>query len=198
MLQDSEVQDILKKEGIDDTLSIESEKYKKYKKVYEYAMDMTKKEISQAAEGLYHNLNSLQSRSGSQLPFSSINYGLCTEEEGRMVTRALLEASINGTGKNHLTSIFPCSIFVKKKGINDKGSKNYDLYQLAIKSLSKRLYPNFANADWSVNVDGLKKDREVKENVINALTEDEKEKLINIIKENPEIGKKLNLEVVDD
>ena len=130
-------------------VSITSGKYKAFEKAYKYAMDMTKKEMYQAAEGLYHNLNSLQSRSGNQLPFSSINYGTCTLEEGRMVIRALLEVSIDGVGKLHKTSIFPCGIFQKKKGVNDKGSKNYDLYKLAIKSTSKRLYPNYVNCDWS-------------------------------------------------
>lgn len=130
-------------------ISITNGKYKAFEKAYKYAMDMTKKEMYQAAEGLYHNLNSLQSRSGNQLPFSSINYGTCTLEEGRMVIRALLEVSIDGVGKLHKTSIFPCGIFQKKKGVNDKGSKNYDLYKLAIKSTSKRLYPNYVNCDWS-------------------------------------------------
>ena len=130
-------------------ISITDERYKAFEKAYKYAMDMTKKETYQAVEGLFHNLNSLQSRSGNQLPFSSINYGTCTLEEGRMVTRALLEASIDGVGKLHKTSIFPCGIFQKKKGVNDKGSKNYDLYKLAIKSTSKRLYPNYVNCDWS-------------------------------------------------
>jgi len=74
-------------------------------------MDMTEKEVHQAVEGLYHNLNTLQSRSGNQLPFTSINYGTCTLPEGRMFTRALLEVSIEGLGKLHKTSIFPCGIF---------------------------------------------------------------------------------------
>lgn len=112
----------------------------------------TKKETYQAVEGLYHNLNTLQSRSGNQLPFSSINYGTCTELEGRMVTKALLEVSINGLGKYGVTSIFPCGIFQYMKGVNDKpGTPNYDLYRLALKSTSQRLYPNYCNVDWSVN-----------------------------------------------
>lgn len=198
MKSTEEIKDLLKTEGIDDSTSIESELYKKHAKAYQYALEMTTKELNQAAEGLYHNLNSLQSRSGNQLPFSSINYGLSTEEEGRMVTKALLEASINGTGKNHLTPIFPCSIFVKKKGVNDKGSKNYDLYQLAIKSLSKRLYPNFANADCPLNVSGIEQDRAVKQKVLDSLSDDEKNKLINILKDHPDIAKKINLEVVEN
>lgn len=119
---------------------------------YKYAMDMTIKEVHQAAEGLFHNLNTLQSRSGNQLPFTSINFGTCTLPEGRMVTKALLEVSIEGLGHLHRTSIFPCSIFQCMNGINRKpGDPNYDLYQLALKSTAQRLYPNYANVDWSGN-----------------------------------------------
>lgn len=119
---------------------------------YKYAMDMTVKEVHQAAEGLFHNLNTLQSRSGNQLPFTSINFGTCTLPEGRMVTKALLEVSIEGLGHLHRTSIFPCSIFQCMNGVNRKpGDPNYDLYQLALKSTAQRLYPNYANVDWSGN-----------------------------------------------
>ena len=119
---------------------------------YKYALDMTERETKQAVEGMYHNLNTLQSRSGNQLPFSSINYGTCTLPEGRMVTKALLNASIEGTGSLHKTSIFPCGIFQMMKGVNRKpGDPNYDLYQLALKSTAQRLYPNYANVDWSGN-----------------------------------------------
>lgn len=121
-------------------------------KAYKYAMDKTEKEVYQAVEGLYHNLNTLQSRSGNQLPFTSINYGTCTEPEGRMVTKALLEVSINGIGKLHKTSIFPCGIFQCMKGVNRKPEDpNYDLFKLALKSTAQRLYPNYANVDWSGN-----------------------------------------------
>lgn len=99
-------------------------------------------ETKQAIEALYHNLNTLQSRSGNQLPFTSINYGTCTEPEGRMVIKALLDVSIAGIGKLHKTSIFPCGIFQLKKGINRKpGEPNYDLYRLALRSTAQRLYP---------------------------------------------------------
>ena len=145
-------EDQIKSFGISDEMSIEDEKYKTEDKVYNYALKLTTKEVEQAAEGLYHNLNSLQSRSGNQLPFTSINYGTCTLPEGRMVTKALLEGSINGVGKFHKTSIFPCGIFQYMKGVNDKpGTPNYDLYKLALESTSKRLYPNYANVDWSGN-----------------------------------------------
>ena len=119
---------------------------------YEYALAMTKKEIHQAVEGMYHNLNTLQSRSGGQLPFSSINYGTCTLPEGRMVIDALLEVSIEGLGSTGKTSIFPCGIFQYMKGVNDKpGTPNYDMYQKALRSTAQRLYPNYVNVDWSKN-----------------------------------------------
>ena len=132
--------------------SIDNDWYKKFPKAYQYAMDMTIKETRQAVEGMYHNLNTLQSRSGNQLPFTSINYGTCTLPEGRMITKALLEGSIKGVGKLHKTPIFPCGIFQYMKGVNDKpDTPNYDLFQLALESTAKRLYPNYANVDWSGN-----------------------------------------------
>lgn len=132
--------------------SIEDERYKRYPKTYRHALDRTIQETHQAVEGMYHNLNTLQSRSGNQLPFTSINYGTCTLPEGRIVTREILNVSIEGLGKLHRTSIFPCGIFQCMKGINRKpGDPNYDLFRLALKSTAKRLYPNYVNVDWSVN-----------------------------------------------
>lgn len=132
--------------------SIEDSTYKAAERVYKYAMDMTMKEAQQAAEGLFHNLNTLQSRSGNQLPFTSINYGTCTLPEGRIISKALLDGAIKGVGKFHKTPIFPCVIFQYSKEINGKpGTPNYDLYQLALQCTSKRLYPNYANIDWSGN-----------------------------------------------
>ena len=135
-------------------LAIDGEFYKDLNcpNAYDYAMVMTEREVHQAVEGMYHNLNTLQSRSGNQLPFTSINYGTCTLPEGRMVTEALLNVSIEGLGKLHKTSIFPCGIFQCMKGVNrEPGDPNYDLYQLALESTAKRLYPNYANVDWSGN-----------------------------------------------
>ena len=135
-------------------LSIDDEIYKMpFSHVYKYAMEMTEQEIHQAAEGLYHNLNTLQSRSGNQLPFTSINYGTCTLSEGRMITKALLEVLLEGLGSKKKTSIFPCGIFQSSKEINRyPRTPNYDLYQLALKCTATRLYPNYANIDWSGNV----------------------------------------------
>lgn len=134
-------------------ISIENTEVYHDNTVYKYAKDKTLEELSQAVEGMYHNLNTLQSRSGNQLPFTSINYGTCTLPEGRMVIKALLEGSIKGVGKYHKTPIFPCGIFQCMKGVNrHKGDINYDLFQLALHSTSLRLYPNYANVDWSGNV----------------------------------------------
>ena len=135
-----------------ENISIDDEDYRYYNKAYNYALEMTERELKQAVEGMYHNLNTLQSRSGNQLPFTSINYGTCTLPEGRMVTKALLEGCIKGVGKVHKTAIFPCGIFQCMKGINRAPEDpNYDLYQLALKSTAQRLYPNYANVDWSTN-----------------------------------------------
>lgn len=132
--------------------SIEDNYYKSDEKAYNYACDMTIKEVYQAVEGMYHNLNTLQSRSGNQLPFTSINYGTCTLLEGRMIIKALLDVSIKGIGKLHKTSIFPCGIFQCMKGVNRQlGDPNYDLFRLALQSTSLRLYPNYANVNWSGN-----------------------------------------------
>ena len=134
-------------------MSIDDMDYQAYsQEAYQYAMEMTEREIMQAVEAMYHNLNTLQSRSGNQLPFTSINYGTCTLSEGRLITKALLDVSIKGIGRLHKTSIFPCGIFQCMAGVNRKpGDPNYDLFRLALKSTSTRLYPNYANVDWSGN-----------------------------------------------
>ena len=154
-LENVNIEEIIEKSDgftFDDTTSIDDEIYKENEKTYQYAMDMTIKETQQAVEGMYHNLNTLQSRSGNQLPFTSINYGTCTLPEGRMVIKALLEGSIKGVGKFRKTSIFPCGIFQMMKGVNrEPNDPNYDLYKLALKSTAQRLYPNYANVDWSGN-----------------------------------------------
>lgn len=140
-------------ENITDSMPISDEEYKKWPHLYRYAMGMTKKECYQAVEAMFHNLNTLQSRSGCQLPFTSINYGTCILPEGRMITKAILDISIKGIGKLHRTSVFPCQIFQCMKGVNRKPEDpNYDLFQLALKSTALRLYPNYCNVDWSVNI----------------------------------------------
>lgn len=131
-------------------LSINDNYFKKDENIYTYAIDMLNKEGEQSTQALYHNLNTLESRQGSQVPFTSINLGRDTTPEGRLVTQWIMKASLDGIGKHHLTSIFPISIFQYKKGCNaNPDDKNYDLKQLALKSMSKRIYPNWVNCDWS-------------------------------------------------
>ena len=169
------------------------------KKLRQKALDDTKRETYQAVEGMYHNLNTLQSRSGSQLPFSSINYGTCTELEGRMVTKALLEVSMEGLGSKGVTSIFPCGIFQYKKGINDKpGTPNYDLKRLALKSTSMRIYPNYANCDWSNQVAWVNKDRDMKREYLASLDGDIYAKLLNNLKDNIDVAYTLGLVINGD
>lgn len=120
------------------------------RKAYAYAMKQLEREGHQSAEALFHNLNTLESRAGSQVPFTSINFGRDTSTEGRLVSKWMLDASINGIGKHHLTSIFPISIFQYKTGCNaNPEDTNYDLKRHALLSMSKRIYPNWVNCDWS-------------------------------------------------
>ena len=117
---------------------------------YNFAIRQLEREGTQSGEAMYHNLNTLESRAGSQVPFTSINFGRDTSIEGRFVSRKMLEASLSGIGKHHLTPIFPISIFQYKQGCNaNPEDPNYDLKQLALESLSKRIYPNFVNCDYS-------------------------------------------------
>lgn len=146
---------------------------KKFKGIiWKRAWESTIKELNQGIEGMIHNLNTLCSRSGSQLPFSSINYGTCTLPEGRAIIKALIEGSINGTGKWNRTAIFPCVIFQYSKDIHgDKNhpGPNYDLFRLALKSTTQRDYPNYCNVDWSTNLKGNEFDREQKKIALDML-----------------------------
>ena len=132
-------------------VEIDNEKLKtELSRGYTYAMKQLEREGKQSSEALYHNLNTLESRAGSQVPFTSINFGRDTSTEGKLVTKWMLNASLAGVGKYHLTPIFPISIFQYKVGCNaNPEDKNYDLKQLALTSLSKRIYPNFVNCDYS-------------------------------------------------
>lgn len=161
---------------------------RKYRKIYNAAMRLLVKETHQAVEAMYHNLNTLQSRSGNQLPFSSINFGLCTEPEGRLLSKEFLEVCREGLGKYHRTSIFPCVIFQCKKGVNvDPKDPNYDLFKLALQCTSERLYPNYGNCDWSVQKKWVAEDREIKNRVINELSKEDKKKLVERVKNNKDL-----------
>ena len=117
-----------------------------------HAWSETDKATYQAMEALIHNLNTMNSRAGAQVPFSSINYGMDTSPEGRMVMRNLLHATEAGLGKGE-TPIFPIQIFRVKSGINfNAGEPNYDLYRLAIRTSAKRLFPNFSFVDAPFNL----------------------------------------------
>ena len=179
--------------------SIEDSKYIQYNdKAYKYALNMTIKECDQAVEGMYHNLNTLQSRSGNQLPFTSINYGTCTLPEGRIVIKALLNGSIKGVGKVHKTAIFPCGIFQCKKGINRKpGDPNYDLFKLALRSTAQRLYPNYANCDWSRDLNGIESDIKHKIKCLNDLSESQMKTLTDWVKKNRDKAALYKMDIED-
>lgn len=119
---------------------------------YIIAIDKTEKETYQAMESLIHNLNTMHSRAGAQVPFSSINFGMDTSEEGRMVSKNLLLAQEAGLG-NGETPIFPILIFQVKEGINyNPEDINYDLFQLSLRVSAKRLFPNFVFVDAPFNL----------------------------------------------
>ena len=112
----------------------------------------TDKATYQAMEALIHNLNTMNSRAGAQVPFSSINYGMDTSPEGRLVMKNVLLATEAGLGGGE-TPIFPIQIFRVKSGVNfNEGEPNYDLYRLAIKTSAKRLFPNFSFVDAPYNL----------------------------------------------
>lgn len=169
------------------------------KKWYQSALLDTVIETKQAAEGLYHNLNTLLSRSGDQLPFSSINFGKNTSLEGKLLNESFYRASILGIGKYGRTSIFPCQIFQYDIAVNGKeGTPNYDFYLKALNSTVRRLYPNYANCNWSVQKEGIKKDRALKKEVIRSLPLEQYESLVKLFKKNPKVGEKINIEVVNN
>ena len=117
-----------------------------------HATEETDKATYQAMEALVHNLNTMNSRAGAQVPFSSINYGMDTSAEGRMVMKNLLHATEAGLGGGE-TPIFPIQIFRVKEGVNfNPGEPNYDLYRLAIRTSAKRLFPNFSFVDAPFNL----------------------------------------------
>lgn len=120
--------------------------------IEELAWKETDRDVYQACEAFIHNCNSMHSRGGGQVPFVSINYGTDTSPEGRLLIDNLLRATKAGLG-NGETPIFPIQIFKMKKGTNyEPGEPNYDLYQLALETTAKRLFPNFSFIDSSVNV----------------------------------------------
>lgn len=128
-----------------------------FEKSYEKALQKTNRTTYQAMEAFVHNLNTMHSRAGAQVPFSSINFGTDTSSEGRMVIKNFLLATEEGLGKGE-TPIFPVSIFKVKEGINyNKEDKNYDMFKLACRVSAKRLFPNFSFLDAPFNLEFYKK-----------------------------------------
>lgn len=120
--------------------------------ILDYAMEKTTRDTYQAMEGFIHNLNTMHSRAGAQVPFSSINYGTDTSWEGRLAIEQLLLATEAGLGHGE-TPIFPIQIFRAKEGVNyNPDDPNYDLFKLAMKVSAKRLFPNFAFIDAPFNL----------------------------------------------
>ena len=127
-----------------------------FSKAYEKALAKTNRTTFQAMEAFVHNLNTMHSRAGAQVPFSSINFGTDTSPEGRMVIENFLLATDEGLGKGE-TPIFPVSIFKVKEGVNyNPEDKNYDLFKLACKVSAKRLFPNFSFLDAPFNLEFYK------------------------------------------
>lgn len=127
-----------------------------FEKSYEKALQKTNRTTYQAMEAFVHNLNTMHSRAGAQVPFSSINFGTDTSAEGRMVIKNFLLATNEGLGKGE-TPIFPVSIFKVKEGVNyNKEDKNYDLFKLACEVSAKRLFPNFSFLDAPHNLEYYK------------------------------------------
>ena len=137
-----------------DPFTKDSEQVKRlFKKAYEKAYEKTDRQTYQAMEAFIHNLNTMHSRAGAQVPFSSINFGTDTSPEGRMVMKNYLLATDAGLG-NHETPIFPISIFKLKEGVNyNKEDPNYDLFRLACEVSAKRLFPNFSFIDAPFNLE---------------------------------------------
>lgn len=130
----------------------EDDLWKAHRFAFYEARKQTENLTYQAMEALVHNFNTLNSRAGSQVPFSSLNYGTDTSEEGRMVVRNLLKATQAGMGAGE-TPIFPVQIFKVKEGVNYfADDPNYDLFMLAIETTSKRLFPNFSFLDAPFNL----------------------------------------------
>lgn len=136
---------------LDDFTSRSLDDLKDEQRLLQHAVNRTVSRVHQAMEAFIHNMNTIHSRGGNQVVFSSINYGTDTSAEGRCIIRELLNSTYEGVG-NGATAIFPIQIWKKKKGVNYMPEdRNYDLYQLACKVTARRFFPNFLNLDASFN-----------------------------------------------
>ena len=154
--------DHLKNIEIEDYITKKLDGLQGEKRIVQQAVNKTVKRVHQAMEAFIHNMNTIHSRGGNQVVFSSINYGTDTSAEGRCIIREILLSTYDGVGNNE-TAIFPIQIFKKKKGINfDSEDKNYDLFKLACKVTAKRFFPNFINLDATFNQNELWKEDDPK------------------------------------
>ncbi len=136
---------------IDDYLEKSLEGLEGKARLEQHAINKTVNRVHQAMEAFIHNMNTIHSRGGNQVVFSSINYGTDTSAEGRCIMREILESTYEGVG-NGETAIFPIQIWKKKRGVNYlPEDRNYDLYQLACKVTARRFFPNFLNLDATFN-----------------------------------------------
>ena len=143
----------LKNAPIDDYLKRDLVGLQGAERAKQHAINQTVSRVHQAMEAFVHNMNTIHSRGGNQVVFSSINYGTDTSAEGRCIIREILNTTYEGVG-NGSTAIFPIQIWKKKKGVSYlPGDPNYDLYKFACKVTARRFFPNFLNLDASYNVD---------------------------------------------
>ena len=141
----------LKDADIDDFIEKDLTKMQSHERLKQHAINKTVNRVHQAMEAFIHNMNTIHSRGGNQVVFSSINYGTDTSAEGRCVMRELLKSTYEGVG-NGETAIFPIQIWKKKRGVNYLPKDgNYDLYKLACKVTARRFFPNFLNLDATFN-----------------------------------------------
>ena len=140
---------------MDDYITRELDFLQGDERILQHAINNTVRRVHQAMEAFIHNMNTIHSRGGNQVVFSSINYGTDTSAEGRCIIRELLNSTYEGVG-NGSTAIFPIQIWKKKTGVSYKpGDPNYDLYRLACKVTARRFFPNFVNLDASYNLHEL-------------------------------------------
>ena len=136
---------------LDDYIERELDFLQGDERILQHAVNSTVRRVHQAMEAFIHNMNTIHSRGGNQVVFSSINYGTDTSAEGRCIIRELLNSTYEGVG-NGSTAIFPIQIWKKKTGVSyQPGDPNYDLYQLACKVTARRFFPNFVNLDATYN-----------------------------------------------
>lgn len=137
----------------DDYIIEDLDKFSGEERLFHHCMNQTVNRVYQSMESFIHNMNTIHSRGGNQVVFSSINYGTDTSAEGRCIMRELLNSTYEGVG-NGETAIFPIQIWKKKRGVNyNKEDRNYDLYKLACKVTARRFFPNFLNLDATFNQD---------------------------------------------